>query len=127
MRTSLNIINTAYRATLEEQDDTSLWLIHAIRKSGLNSDILLVENSVNYGVKSQNPMPLAFGDAHIPFPNKFHEDLKSLIQAGAKVLYITDDAIERGIDHSELIPEIEGISRNQISKLMQGYYHIWHW
>jgi len=127
MAKALNVVDTAYRATLEEQDDTSLWFIHAVRKHGAESDILLTGNAVNYLVKDQNPKPLNFGSGSIPFPNKFHEDLQNLVKEGAKLFYMQDDVQDRGINQDTLINEAEGINRSQLAKFIDGYENIWHW
>ena len=49
----LHIVESAYRATLEEQDDPVVWLCHAMRGAGAALDLLLQGNAVAYGVREQ--------------------------------------------------------------------------
>jgi len=123
----LSIIDTAYRATLEEQDDTSLWFNHACKKAGAEIDILLTGNAVNYLVKAQNPQSLHFGTGAISHPNRFHEDLQSFSKTGGKVFFIKDDLQERGITMDDCITEAEAINRIELAKIVDSYEQIWHW
>lgn len=123
----LSVIDTAYRGTLEEQDDAALWFNHACRNSGADISILLTGNAVNYAVVSQNPDILCFGKGGVPHPSRFQEDLTTLISGGSTVYIMMDDLDERGISSDELIQVTEGIRRTQLAELLLEFDHIWHW
>lgn len=123
----LSIVDTAYRATLEEQDDTSLWFNHACINSGAKIDVLLQGNAVNYLVAGHNPPKLNFGNASISHPSLFDKDLESMRESGAKLYYMIDDVELRGISQDQLIGGIEGVKREQLSSLVLGYDHVWNW
>lgn len=123
----LSVIDTAYRATLEEQDDTAVWFNHILRQSGADITILLTGNAVNYAVRGQQPPPLSFGTASIDFPPRLDQDLLKASDAGVKLVLLRDDADQRGIPDSALIPEAEQISRDQLADFIDGFDLVWHW
>ena len=123
----LNIVATAYRATLEEQDDTILWLTHALRGAGADVDVLLRGNAVNYAVKGQDASGLAFGERRQTQPPRIAEDVAKLIPKGVKVYLVADDLRERGLEGVELVPGIAAIARADLPRLFGEYAQVWHW
>ena len=123
----LNIVETAYRGTLEEQDDTILWATTAMRGGGADIDVLLRANAVNYGVKGQDASGLRFGYDEQTQPPHLEDDVKRLIDKGAKVYIVADDVAERGLEGTDLVEGLERISRSGIAALCAGYDQVWHW
>jgi sulfur relay (sulfurtransferase) DsrF/TusC family protein len=123
----LNIVEAAYRATLEEQDDTIIWLTHAMKGANATVDVLLRGNAVNYAVKAQDASGLKFGDQAQTQPPQLANDLAKLKEKGAKIFVVKDALLERGIETEELIGGLELIPRHQVAKLFGDYDQVWHW
>ncbi len=123
----LSIIESAYRATLEEQDDTVVWITHALKGAGASVDVLLRGNAVNYAVKGQDASGLAFGARRQTQPPRLEEDLAKLLTKGVKVFIVEDDLADRGVDRAELIGGVEALRRDGLPKLLAGYDQVWHW
>ena len=122
----LNIIATAYRATLEEQDDTILWLSTVLKNNGADVGVLLRGNAVNYLVQQECP-PLKIGSAGINHPANINEDLRRLHAKGAPTFAIREDLEERGINQHRCISEVQLIRRADVPALMDDYEQVWHW
>ena len=124
----LNIVDTAYRATLEEQDDTIVWITAAMRtNASAPVDLLLRGNAVNYAVRSQDASGLTFGDQRQTQPPQLAKDLEKLKEKGARILVVRDALRERGIEDDELIPGMEFVGRDALAKLFGEYDQVWHW
>ena len=124
---ALQIIRTAYRATAEEQDDTIVWLCHAMRGAGADIDVLLCGDAVNYAVAAQNGDGLAFGSwrqAHPPQPAR---DIAQLCEKGVAVFVDEDDVRRRGIADDELIDGPVPVSAADVPELFERYDQVWRW
>lgn len=122
----LNVVETAYRATLEEQDDTILWLSGMLKKSGAELSVLLRGNAVNYLVKQECP-PLLIGNAAVNHPAKPNEDIQKLQGQGVRVYAVLDDLKARGIETRDCVNGVEMIHATEIGKIFEGYEQVWHW
>ena len=122
----LNLVETAYRGTLEEQDDTVLWLSRALKGAGADLTVVLRGNAVNYAVRQACP-PLAIGSAIIKHPARPNDDLTQLLARGAKVYVIREDLAERGIGEDRCVAEAQPLARAEVVDLMESHDQVWHW
>lgn len=65
---ALNIVETAYRATIEKQDDTVIWFTHAMRGAGAELAVLLRSNAVCYAADGQDSAGCASAPGSSPSP-----------------------------------------------------------
>ena len=124
---TLSIVETAYRATLEEQDDTVVWIHGAMKAAGADLGLLLRGNAVNYLIEHQNASGLAFGDWEQTQPPRLAQDLAALIAKGVDVCYVAEDAAERGIASGELIAGARPVARDGLAALIASHDRVWHW
>src|SRR6266498_1842308 len=109
-RKVLQVIDSAYRATIEEQDDTVIWITHAMKGAGADLAVLLRGNAVNYAVKGQDASGLSFGGRAQTQPPRIEEDVTKLLGKGVDVFLVEDDVAERGIERSDLIAGLKTVS-----------------
>ncbi|MEP6818350.1 MAG: DsrH/TusB family sulfur metabolism protein [bacterium] len=122
----LNIVETAYRATLEEQDDTILWLSGALKNAGAEVDLVLRGNAVNYLVAQECPA-FKIGSIGVNHPARPNEDLGRLREKGVKIFALAADLEERGINRDKCISGAQMISNKDLVGLMDAYEQVWHW
>lgn len=124
---TLNIIETAYRATLEEQDDPVVWIIHALKGAGAEQSVVLRANAVNYTVKAQGVPPLAFGARRQQQGPHLAEAIGGLLGKGVEVYVVSDDLTERGLQGEELIGGLKTIRKSDLPELCGSHDQVWHW
>ena len=123
----LQVIECAYRATLEEQDDTIVWLTHAMRGAGGDFTVLLRGNAVNYAVAGPDASGLAFGDWKQTQPPRIDNDVAGLIGKGIDVYVVEEDVAARGLGNAAFIAGIRRVVGAGIPRLMDAHEQVWHW
>ena len=124
---TLSIIESAYRATLEEQDDTIVWLHGAIKGAGGDVAVLLRGNAVNYLVEDQDARGLSFGDWEQTQPPRINRDLAGLADKGVEICYVAEDLAERGIEPHGLIAGVKPLARDKVAGLVGSFDRVWYW
>ena len=123
----LSIIESAYRGTLEEQDDTIVWLTHAMKGAGADLTVLLRGNAVNYVVRGQSAKGLAFGSWTQTQPPQLEHDIASLCNKGVAVHVMADDLARRGLTGVALVDGVRMLPGDALPALLAGYDRVWHW
>jgi predicted peroxiredoxin len=123
----LNVVETAYRGTLEEQDDTILWLTHMLKNAGADISLLLRANAVNYAAKGQDASGLRFGEIKMTHPPEIDKDIEKMIEKGVSFYLVEEDARERGLNDDDLLSGIRKIKRQGVPQLIDEHDQVWHW
>ena len=125
---TLNIIESAYRAVMEEQDDTIMWLLAAMQGAGAEHTVVLRGNAVNYAVAGQGAPGLTVGGWKQTQAPKMDRDLVDLIEKRKIPVYIIEeDLAERGIERGELVPGVKLVSRTALPGLFAEHALVFHW
>ena len=123
----LSIVERAYHGTIEEQDDTILWMSHMIKNAGGDISILLRGNAVNYSVMGQDASGLTFGDAKLDVPPTLDTDVVNLVKAGVDIHVVREDLEDRGIGQGDIAQGVKLVSRSGLADLFDAHETIWHW
>jgi hypothetical protein len=125
---TLNIVESAYRAVMEEQDDTILWLLAAMQGAGAEHTVVLRGNAVNYAVGGQGVPGLTVGEWKQTQAPKMDRDVLDLIEKRKIPVYVvSEDLAERGIESSELVPGVQLLSRMALPGMFAEYALVAHW
>jgi sulfur transfer complex TusBCD TusB component (DsrH family) len=125
---TLNIVESAYRAVMEEQDDTILWLLAAMRAAGAEHTVVLRGNAVNYAVAGQGAPGLTIGAWRQTQAPRMDNDVIDLVRKhNIPVYVIAEDLAARGIEPADLVPEVELLSAKALPERMAEYELVSHW
>ncbi len=125
---TLNIVESAYRAVMEEQDDTILWLLAAMQAAGAEHTVVLRGNAVNYAVAGQGAPGLTIGGWKQTQAPRMDNDVIDLIEKRKiPVFVIEEDLAARGIEPGELVPGVHLLSAKMLPQRMAEYEIVSHW
>ena len=125
---TLNIVESAYRAVMEEQDDTILWLVAAMQGAGGEHTVVLRGNAVNYAIVGQGAPGLTVGKWKQTQAPRMDRDVADLIEnRNISVYAVEEDLAERGIASDELVPGVKLVSAGRLPALLAEYDIVSHW
>ena len=124
---TLQVLETAYRATLEEQDDTIVWLSHAMKGAGGDLDLLLTGNAVCYAVAEQRAPPLTLGGWTQSHAANLGADVAALAAKGVPVYAIEEDLEERGLLDARLLESLTVVPHRSCHACSRSIPRVWKW
>jgi hypothetical protein len=125
---TLNIVESAYRAVMEEQDDTILWLLAAMQAAGGAHSVVLRGNAVNYAIPGQGVPGLSVGEWKQTQAPRMDRDVGDLIENRQIPVYIVEeDLAARGIARDELVSGIKIVSSKALPGLFAEHEIVSHW
>ena len=125
---TLNIVESAYRAVMEEQDDTVLWVLAAMQGAGADHTVVLRGNAVNYAVAGQGAPALSVGAWKQTQAPKIDRDVVDLMEKRKIPVYvIAEDLTDRGIERGELVPGVKLLARAALPGLFAEHTLVSHW
>jgi hypothetical protein len=123
----LSIIASGYRATLEEQDDTVVWISQAMTRAGAELDVLLRASAVNYVVEGQAVAPLAIGGRTQTNAPDVHGQVRDLAERGVGILVLEEDLAAYGLNASPRLDGVQTVRSADLPGLISRYDAVWHW
>ncbi|HJS39880.1 MAG TPA: hypothetical protein VJ763_00590 [Sphingomicrobium sp.] len=123
----LTIVSSGYRATIEEQDDTIVWLTHCLRNAGADTDMLLLGAAANYPVSGQSIIPVCIGGREQRHSPEIHSQVAAFASNGSKVMVLSNDLEDRSIDRRRLLQQVVVVDSSDLPELLSAYDQVWHW
>ena len=124
---TLQIVETAYRATVEEQDDTIVWLTHAMTGAGGQFGMLLTGNAVCYAARGQQAPTLTIGEWQQSHAPDLGADVSALVAKGVSLYAVEEDLEERGLRDAKLVDSVTVVPRDELPRLFEEYARVWKW
>ena len=123
----LSIISSGYRATLEEQDDTVVWITQAMVRAGAEIDVLLRSSAANYVVEGQAAALLAIGGRVQRNAPDVHGQIRDLAERGVGIFVLEEDMAAYGLHSVPRFDRAQTVPAGGLAGLISRYDAIWHW
>jgi len=128
MTSLLCICDQGYRASIEEQDDTVVWMAHMLQKADDTSAALLLRGSaVNYAFKGQESVAVSFGAWKQSNPANFPRDLAKFAGDGGVVYALSEDLESHGLSAGDLVEGVKPVKRAAVAGLVAEYDLVSFW
>ena len=123
----LQVVEQAFRVTVEEQDDAILWLSRSMLGAGAELSVLLSGNAALYAVLQQRQPALSLGDWQQTEPADLRGDVTGLVAADVPVYVVAEELEALGVEGRPLLEGVRRVARSDLSRLYEQADQVWHW
>jgi len=123
----LQVIQSAFRTLVEEQDDTIVWLSENLRCAGADISVLLRGHACLYAVQSKVQPALHLGDWVQTQPADLTRDFANLTDFKVPVYVVEEDLRERGLAGRKCLPGVQVINKKQLTEVYESADQVWNW
>ena len=128
MASLLCICDQGYRASVEEQDDTVIWMAHMLqREDNTTVSLVLRGSTVNYASHSQRSVGVTFGDWTQAHPADFPRDLARFREDGGRVFALASDLTRYGLTDTDLVEGVTLVEDAGVADLVAEHDFVSFW
>jgi hypothetical protein len=126
-KTSLAIVERAFRGTIEEQYGHIVWLSRIVRKMGGNTSLLLKGDAVLFAVSGQPRESLQIGNLIIGDLPHYESTLRAMREEGVPLFAFRPDLDRLGLDEGRLVTGVVPVGLQEWAGMCGGFDAIWYW
>ena len=126
-KTSLAIVERAFRGTLEEQYGHIIWLSRVVRKMGGQTSLLLKGDAVLFAVREQTAQVLQIGNALISGLPHYESTLEEMKKEQVPLFAFRPDMERLNILEARLVPGVVPIGLKDLAVMCGKYDAVWFW
>lgn len=126
-KTSLSIVERAYRGSLEEQYGHIVWLTQIMKAMGAPTSIVLKGDTVLYATRDQPRNGLTLGDIRIDALSHYESGIQSLLDLQVPVYAWSSDLERLDLSADELIPGVQALGHAGLIELIRRLDCVWYW
>jgi len=124
----LCICDQGYRASVEEQDDTVIWMAHMLQREDDTTVTLVLRGSaVNYASQAQRSVGVRFGDWTQAHPANFPRDLTRFQEDGGRVFALAPDLARYGLADTDLVEGVTEVEAGGVTGLVAEHDFVSFW
>jgi hypothetical protein len=126
-KSSLAILERAYRGSLEEQYGHIVWLSRVMKGMGADHALLLKGDTVMFARRDQPRISLAIGDTVVHDVSHYASGVQELLARKATVFFWWPDAERLRLDTHALIEGVLPVCESDMPALISRFDCVWYW